>query len=270
MPRGLTRLWRPVAAVLAATALFPAAAAAAGPSGVALWSRFSPVALGAPTAVTFGFRVEGPAAAATAPPLGSFSVSLPAGMGFAASGLGLATCSPRRLLSAGAAACPHESLIGEGRARVVAPFGARGVTERAHVLIFIGQPVEEQTTVLVYFDGRQPVLAPLVLLSQVTSSASGSRSVLRTTVPAIATVPEGADVALTELQATLGPPGLRYVKREGGRRVRYRPAGLSVPGHCPVGGFRFDAAFQFTDGSSATSSSTVPCPPVGGGNGGAR
>ena len=241
-----------------ALALALAAPAAAAPR-VTLRAQLEPLRLGAPTTVSLSFHV-GAAPGEGAPALSGFALRLPAGMGFAASTLGLATCSASTLLGAGPAACPHESLIGFGAAQVRVPFESQTVRESARVSIFMARPVHEHTTALFYFDGRRPVIAPLVLRSEVLTAANSSNSVLNTPVPAIPTAPGGPEATMVALRASIGPPSLRYVKRVHHRIVSYRPRGVSIPATCPAGGLVFAARFSFRDGGHALARSVVPCP----------
>lgn len=238
-----------------------ASAAAAAPT-VTLQAKLRPTKLGAASTVSLGFHVAaGPHG--EQPPLGDFALRLPTGMGFAGSTLGLATCAAPALLARGAGGCPHESLIGFGYAQVQVPFGAQLVRETARVSIFMARPVRQHTTTLFYFDGRRPVIAPLVLRSEVVTPEGSLDSVLTTPVPPILTTPDGPEGTLVSLQASIGPPGLRYFKRVDHRTVAYRPRGIAIPETCPPGGFHFAAEFRFRDGSHTRARTRVPCP-VGG------
>lgn len=235
-----------------------ASPAAAAPA-VTLRTKLQPEKLGADTTVSLGFHIAaGPLG--EFPPLSEFALRLPSEMGFAASTLGLATCSASTLLSQGAGGCPHESLIGFGSAQVRVPFGAQVVHETAGVAIFMARPVRGHTTALFYFDGREPVIAPLVLQSEVVTPEGSLDSVLRTPVPPILSTPEGPEGAMVALRASIGPRRLRYHKRVNGRTVAYRPKGISVPETCPPGGFAFVATFRFRDGSRTDAKTVVPCP----------
>jgi type IV secretory pathway VirB2 component (pilin) len=238
-------------------ALMPAAAVAAPQA--TLTAKLRPAVLGKATAISVGFHLR-PSFGEELPPLSNFALGLPEGMGFAASQLGLATCAPERLLELGTGGCPAESLIGNGSAQVRVPFGTGVVSEQANVFIYMAKPVAEQTTTLLYFDGRKPVLAPLVLESQVVTPEGSSDSILETPVQTILTAPEGPQATLVAMRTTLGPAGLRYFRREHGRRVPYRPEGIGLPAHCPRGGFRFAASFRFGDESQTRATATVPCP----------
>lgn len=261
MPRFGRRGLSLASALLAAIALLAVLASPAlAVPRAELRASLRPERLGAPTTVSIGFHLAaGPDGAL--PPLGSFGLRLPSGMGFAASELGLATCSPSRLLAVGVGGCPHESLMGFGSAQVQVPFGAAVVRETARVSIFMTKPVGEHTATLFYFDGRTPVIAPLVLRSEVITPEGSADSVLSTPIAPIPTTVDGPEVSMLALRASIGPRQLRYFKRVDHRRVAYRPEGLSLPAKCPPGGFRFRAAFSFRDGSRTSAETAVPCPP---------
>lgn len=226
---------------------------------VTLKAGLRPLRLGAPTTVSIGFRVA-PGLDGELPSLSNFALRLPSGMGLAASQLGLATCSSATLLAQGAAGCPHESLIGFGAAQVQVPFGTQVVLESARVSIFMTRPVERHTTALFYFDGRRPVIAPLVLQSEIVTPEGSADSVLTTPIPPILTAPEGPQGEMLALRAAIGPSRLRYFKRVDHRRVSYRPIGIAIPETCPRDGFVFVAGFRFQDGSRTRARAVVPCP----------
>jgi hypothetical protein len=245
-------------ALLAAALTSPVAVAA---PQAEMTAKLRPEKLGAPTAVSVAFHLR-PGPGEALPALSEFALRLPRGMGFAASQLGLATCSPARLLSSGADGCPRESLMGNGSAQVRVPFGTQVVSETARVSIFMAQPVDEKTTTLFYFDGKRPVIAPIVLQSQVVTPEGSSNSILDTNVQPIPSTPDGPEASLVALRSTLGPASLRYHRQVGGRRVSYRPEGLRIPARCPRGGFPFDASFRFRDAGQVYAHTTVPCPPA--------
>ena len=152
MPRAV-QLLLALALALLLSAVFPLIVVAAPQA--TLTAKMRPEKLGAAAAVSVAFHLR-PGPGEVLPPLRGFALRLPRGMGFAASELGLATCSSSRLLSSGVQGCPHESLMGYGSAQVRVPFGTRAVSERGRVFIFMAKPVDETTTTLFYFDGRTP------------------------------------------------------------------------------------------------------------------
>lgn len=240
-----------------ALALAPVPAPAATP--ITFWAQLRPKRLGASTAVSIGFKI-GADGGPQPPALSSFDVVLPRGMGFGETRLGLATCSAGVLLASGPATCPHESVMGFGSAHVKVAFGSELVNESAHATIFMSQSVENDTTMLLYFDGRRPVIAPILLRLQVLTPKGRSVSELSTTISPIATAPGGPDVSITALHVSIGPPDLLYRERVHGRAVLYRPLGLTVPEACPRRGFEFAASFAFQDGERVARTHYVGCP----------
>jgi hypothetical protein len=101
----------------------------------------------------------------------------------------------------------------------------------------------------------------LVFTGEVLPAYGVFSSQLATAVPLIASVPGGPDVSILSVQSTIGPSQLTYYRHSHGRLVPFHPVGVSVPERCPRGGFPFAARFVFQDGSSASASTTVPCPP---------
>jgi hypothetical protein len=82
---------------------------------------------------------------------------------------------------------------------------------------------------------------------------------LQFSVPLVPGVPEGPDVAVVSVKATIGG-NLTYYERKHGRRVAYHPQGIKLPRHCPRGGFRFAATFSFLDGTQTQAQTVVRCP----------
>jgi hypothetical protein len=72
--------------------------------------------------------------------------------------------------------------------------------------------------------------------------------------------PEGPDVVVRYLSATFGPLHLTYYRRSHGKRVAFKPTGLTIPTSCPRKGFLFAAQLTFLDGTQTTAKSRVPCP----------
>jgi hypothetical protein len=245
--------------ISAAFVLSASAVPAVATPQATLKAKFRPEKLGASTAVSISFHLHSDPGEA-APTISNFALRLPRGMGFGASELGLATCSESSLLSSGVRGCPRESLMGTGSALVEVPFSTQIVRERARVFIFMARPVAEQTTTLFYFDGRRPVIAPLVLQSQIVTPEGSFNSILNTPVQAIPSAPDGPEGRMVALRSTIGPSTLRYFRRVNHRRVAYRPEGLSLPNRCPRGGFRFAASFRFRDGSQTHAYTSIPCP----------
>ena len=76
----------------------------------------------------------------------ALELQLPANLGLATSGLGLATCEPAMLLEQGAAACPSDSRMGGGEATVGVRFGPEIVLEHVTLAMFAA-PLSTATSI---------------------------------------------------------------------------------------------------------------------------
>jgi hypothetical protein len=259
----MIRLRRPLllgvlAAVLVACACLAAAVAGASET-VKLDTSFSPDRLGASTTISFGFQIAGPNGEAP-PPLRNVDLRLPAGIDYLTTTLGLAVCQPAVLAVQGPTGCSPNSRIGFGSASVEVPFGTGGGQELPSIEAFMGPSRNGNIVVVFYADGRTPVAANVIFEGELIPGFGASSGSLDNAIPLIAGVPEGPDVAIISVHATIGPGHLRYYKRVHGRTVSFAPKGVSVPSSCPRGGFPFAASFSFADATSASATSTVPCP----------
>src|SRR5580692_519313 len=100
---------RVLLAALLACCLMPAAAGAA--QTVTLQTSFSPDRLGASTTIGFDFHIVS-TTGATPSPLTSVRLRLPPGIDYVTTTLGLATCTPARLLGKGLSGCSPNSRLG--------------------------------------------------------------------------------------------------------------------------------------------------------------
>jgi hypothetical protein len=224
-----------------------------------LHASFSPDRLGASTTIGFGFHVSIPGGVAPAP-LTSIELRMPAGMNYTTTTLGLAICQPQALLAKGIGGCPPNSRLGVGDAFVEVPFGTGSGHELPEVQAVAGPSHNGNLVVLFYANGKTPVSAQLVFTGEVLPDSGIFGSRLAAVVPPIPSVPDGPNVSVISVKATIGPAHLTYYRRVHGRRVPFHPLGIGVPEHCPHGGFPFSASFTFEDGSSASASTTVSCP----------
>jgi hypothetical protein len=246
------------AAALLACAGLPAAAGAA--ETVTLHTSFSPDRLGASTTIGFGFDVASTSGGSPSP-LRAVTLRLPPGIDYLSTTLGLAICQPQALLASGLAGCSPNSRLGFGSAYVEVPFGQNSGHEIPDIQALMGPPHNGNIVVLFYADGREPVYAQLVFEGELIQGSSTLGGSLNTAVPLIPSVTNGPPVSIVSVRTTIGPAHLTYYERVHGRTVRFHPKGVSVPARCPRGGFPFSAQFSFEDGTTATASSTVPCPP---------
>jgi hypothetical protein len=258
----------PILASLA-LALGLVAPAAAAPT-VSATASFNPDRLGASTALRYSFSITDPSGGLPSP-LTKVVAMLPAGSTIDPSGL-VSCPSLTALENNGPSACPTRSFTGFGTAQVAATLGDQTLNETATLTIFLG-PSSPGHTVLDFFgEGDTPIYERLAFTGteQPASPPYGREFVVN--VPAIATVPGGPDASILSLSSTIGATNAAYyvnkrVKvRVGGRtrtvtrRVLQHVKGLTVPSHCPSGGFPFALAFSFEDGSTVTTPVTIPCP----------
>jgi hypothetical protein len=237
------------------------ASSAAVPVHATLHASFTPDRLGAGTTIGFGFALA-TADGLAPPPLTGVSLHMPAGMNYATTTLGLATCEPQALVEHGLAGCPPNARLGYGSAFVEVPFGTGSGHELPELQALEGPPSDGHTVVLFYANGQTPVFAQLVFKGEVLPDSGVFGTNLATVVPPIPSVPDGPDVSIISVKATIGPSHLLYYKHVHGKVVPFHPVGVAVPERCPRGGFPFSADFSFLDGSRASASAAVPCPPA--------
>jgi hypothetical protein len=242
---------------LASGACMTAGAAAA--ETVVLHTSFSPERLGASTTIGFGFDIANSEGGLPAP-LQSVSLSLPAGLNYLDTTLGLAICQPASLLARGLAGCSPNSRLGFGSAFVEVPFGQGAGREIPHIDALMGPPHGANTVVLFYADGREPVYAQIVFAGELVAGTQRFGGSLNADLPLIPSVPAGPPVSIVRVRTTIGPAHLTYYERRHGHTVAFHPVGVSLPPRCPHGGFKFVARFTFTDGTRTIATSTVPCP----------
>lgn len=236
--------------VLVACACLPANAMAIATAQMR--ATFTPEHLGAPTTVSFAFRIVGQSEQAP-PPLTGVELAYPRNLGLATSGLGLVPCSPTQLEALGPAGCPADSQMGYGSAAVAIVFGPELVGETVQIALFAGPSPDGYLHVLVYARGRVPVQSSIILTAELLPGR------LAITVPPIPSLPTAPYVSVAEMHLTLGGH-LTYYETVKGRRVAYHPTGVGLPPTCPRGGFRFAATFILLDGERVASHAAVACP----------
>jgi hypothetical protein len=237
----------------------PPASAHAGQT-VTLQTSLKPDRLGARTTIEFTFEVHSTTPGRAPAPVTDVDLQLPAGLGLTSSTLGLANCEPAALLARGLAGCPANARIGFGGALVAVPTEGEPVLEEGGLTALVGEPNSEHLEVLFYAEGRSPIDAQFVFPGQILDDSGPFSGRLNTAIPLIPTWPGGGDVAVTRMSSTIGPLGLTYYRRVGGKVVPFRPRGIAVPRRCPGGGFPFRVDIAFLDGTDAGATSAVPCP----------
>jgi hypothetical protein len=242
-----------ILALAACAALGAAPAAPAGAEGVALETAatikpsFSPDRLGAKAALTFTviftggeFGVPSPVRRAVVhfPP--GLSLNIPH----------LRSCTKAQLQARGAAGCPRQSLIGMGHALADIHAGEGIEREEAKVWTFTGPLQGGNPTIELLGQGYTPLDERVVLTGTVLQDKAPYGEKLVMSVPPIPSIPLEPDASTAFFTITVG--GARYREHD--------PNTVLVPSSCPAGGFPFAAEFTYADGSTSTSTATIPCP----------
>jgi hypothetical protein len=247
---------RVLCTVLLVFACAPAVAQASERSKLTV--AFKPYRLGQDTNITATFEIWTTNGQLPAPPT-EFELRFPTSLVFSTSGLGLATCHPAALEARGVEGCSPNAQIGQGSAQAEVPLGPEPVKEDTKVTLLKGPPQGEHIGILVYSDGRTPVVAENLFQGELRENASYG-TLLETELPLIPSVPGAGDAVLSRMEVTIGPDGLTYYKHERGKIVGYHPRGFQVPEVCPPGGFQFGLSMQFADGVVVPATDTIPCP----------
>ena len=254
-------------AMPAATAPTTRAQAVTAPATVALRVAFDRNArLGGTTAIAFDFRIDARGAPAAMTVL---TVRTPAGVDFATSGLGIATCRPaqRDLIDVLARGhdlrpCPANAVLGHGDATAAIYYSdEQTVAASGAITLYNGPPVNNRPGVVAYVRTQHPIRSQLVSAGGLFPAPRPFGLGMRLTLPPLPNSPFGAPISVARLTFDLGGEDIVYYELINGRRVTYRPGGLALPAHCPRGGFRFRATVGFADGSARNGGAVVRCPP---------
>ncbi len=237
-------------AALGACACSPGAAY--GAQSASLRVGLTPERLGQETTLSLGFQVSASANAIPSP-LTGIVLQMPRNLGIATSGLGVASCQVAAVEAHGASVCPANSRMGSGNALVRFQVGPELFAETAQIVVVAGPEQDGHVRMLVSATGETPVAAR-ILISTVLLAGE-----LEITVPLVPSLPEGGDIAVVAVHATLGGK-LTYYEHAHGRAISYRPRGITLPASCPRGGFAFSATFSFLDGTQAQARTAVACP----------
>lgn len=232
--------------------LLSALLAAVSVPSAALQIRLAPDAPGARALIHFGFQIRSPGEALP-PALTRLTVDLPRGIGIDTQGIDV--CKPAALESGHA--CPADSQVGQGSLTALEPLGEAIRSERAQLSVFHGLPSDGVETLVFRALGRVPIVVRLVFTARIERDRGDTR--IQARIPLESTLPGSPDVAIASLQSTLGTLGRTYYRTRGARRVRFTPAGVTLPAACSDGRFSFKAAFRFNNGRSAFADAFAAC-----------
>lgn len=202
-------------------------------------------------------------------PMTGLTVLAPAGIDFASSGLGVATCRPaaKDLLTVLARghdlrACPANAVLGDGDATAAIHYSpAQTVAADGAITLYNGPPVGDSPGVVAYVRTRHPIRSQLVYVGRLFNAPRPFGLGIQLGLPDIPDSPFGAPIALGHLTFTLGAADTVYHEVVGGRRRAYRPDGLALPARCPRSGvLRFRATASFASGAARSGGAVVKCP----------
>ena len=234
------------------SALAPSMALAAETSA-SMRASLVPNRLGARTALTLAFKLSGGEEGVPAP-LSGMVVRLPAGLNVDLRGVG--TCASSRLRRNGAAGCPAGSIVGRGHALMSVHAGSLAVPEEATITIFRGPNRGSRPALEIFGQGETPLDQSSISTGVLEPDGVPYGSKLTVSIPPIPTLMLEPNASVVSESLTIGGGGVLGRGPEG-----HAAAGaILVPRSCPVGGFPFAAGFTLADGSTISSSATVPCP----------
>jgi hypothetical protein len=215
----------------------------------AVHPSFLPDKLGAQTAFRFAFTLMG-GEAEVPPPLSAMVVHLPAGLAIDLSAP--ATCIPSRLRRSGPAGCPPRSLIGRGHAVLEVHAGSQAIAEEAVVWALRAPDHNRHASFEIFGQGETPLQQHTISIAVVSPDGAPYGSKLTVSIPPIPTVVFEPDASIVSFSLTIGAA-------QSGSRPR-AGAAVTVPRHCPSGGFPFASDFAFADGTSAHAAARIRCP----------
>jgi hypothetical protein len=209
---------------------------------------FSPDRLGAKAAFTFAVHFAGGELGVPSP-VRRAVVHFPAGLTLDVPRL--RSCTSAQLRAHGARGCPARSQIGMGRVLADVHAGSSVEDEEAAVSAFVGPPQGANPTIEILGQGYSPLEERVVITATALPDNPPYGEKLVMSVPAIPTIPLEPNASTVSFSVTIGGKAARK---------HHNPNTALLPAHCPAGGFPFAAEFTYEDGSTSTSTATVPCP----------
>jgi hypothetical protein len=209
------------------------------------------------TGTGYGATPQNPAGGI--PPLAAVNFFLPAGSKINSSGFG--TCTESVLKNTGPTGCSKSSVASpKGNALGEVTFGSERVPEEASLQAFFGA----NKSLLFYVQGSSPVSLEFVSSGTYVNSGVAPYGLeLKTTVPAIATVPGAALASTKTINIKVGA-----AIKKGKKLISYG----ALPSKCPKGGFPVKAELIFggsyggerefgIPAETVTQTYKAPCPP---------
>ena len=170
---------------------------------------------------------------------------VPAGIDFATSGLGIATCRPaqRDLLDVLARGhdlrpCPANAVLGRGDATAAIYYSdEETVAASGAITLYNGPPVGDRPGVVAYVRTQHPIRSQLVYAGGLFNAPRPFGLGMRLTLPALPNSPFGAPISVARLTFDLGGEDIIY-------RVNRRPT-CQIPARRPGPSRALSAAAAF-------------------------
>lgn len=208
--------------------------------------------------VTVGVDINMETSTPPSPPT-QLTIRYPLGVELDLGELGLDTCTAARIEALGPRSCPADSIMGYGSALTEVQLGSTSLHETAQLTLVRAPEHEGHLAVLVDAEGTEPLIARILLTGLLLPTKPPFGGAMQFTIPTIAGVPGGQDIALVRLELFVGPPNLVYYERLHGKTIAYHPTGIPLLGACPRDGRPFDATVRFLDGRRASAHTTARC-----------
>lgn len=208
---------------------------------------FAPDRLGVKAAFTFTVRFGGGDQGVPSP-VRHAVVHLPPGLTLNIPKL--RSCSRAQLQAGGARGCSARSEIGAGRALADVHTGATIESETAAVTAWVGPPRNLYPTIEILGQGYSPLDERVVITATALPDKPPYGEKLEMSIPAIPTIPLEPNASTVSFSLTIGVS----------EQLRHNHNTVRLPSRCPAGGFPFAAEFGYEDGSTGSTSTTVPCP----------
>lgn len=238
----------------------PPPAAAQAQTTARLHAAFEPYRLGDRTTLQFEFELSAPAGEVP-PPLIGMQLRYPRGINFFLNNLGTRRCSEAVLEASGPLRCPRNSVMGYGVVRTGIVLGDTPVRESSPITILRAPERDGHLALLFFAEGREPVVTTVIFSGLLLSAKEPFGGNVKIGVPLVETLPGAPYVSVLHLHATIGPEHLTYYRNVDGVSLAFRPQGILLAPRCPRASFPFAAIFSFSDGTTASASTTVRCPP---------
>jgi len=196
------------------------------------------------TGAGYGATPQNPAGGI--PPLAAVNFFLPAGAKI--NSTGFPTCTEAVLKNTGPTGCTKAVASPKGNALGEVTFGSERVPEEAKLQAFFGP----NKGLLFYVQGSSPVSLEFVSSGTYVNSGVAPYGLeLKSTVPAIATVPGAALASTKTINVKVGA-----AIKKGKKLISYG----TLPKKCPKGGFPVKSEMTFLGGAVVPAEYKAPCP----------